>query len=779
MNTRADIVAAIQKAGSLAEQIPLVEALDQFDRNQRQAILDARSIDLADAVITPTMAPVRTFVPHTASTDWLGSDEPSVEYHQPIMAEAALWYGRVSPEVKADVSEFGEQAQGMARRTAGVYGADAEAAEADFLSYVGFLYRREAASGLDQIDQTVAPDGVTNKPTPVPPDVFDTFEDPIHPINQGVSGTETSERNPLIQEIEQAGAGEGQAEIPSQHGGSVALGYLYNMDEFLSAQAASGLDQIQQTTAPDGVTEKPTPIPGEVAFPWLLGGPEVDPEAVPGGSPNEAAPAAGQKEAFLPLLAPLLEAAAPAIAEGVAGAAAGELLSGDKKESALDAKEAATPIYHESYGMVTRPQLAAYRKHNISPSDHDYLADHYGEDNHDAITRAVKDPANHQGGNMFSTYLHAQNQDPYSGFSSFGSQKQADMFGASDAPHAVPQPGVANSPATTPQPQQGGSYTAGFAAGLADAKNGDAATYADANQAGAYSSGYTAGYGKGIGGVKDAQPQSVPGSMGGDNGQSHMTGSVKTANDRKECASCGFSNAYDNSECTNCQKSLSDDLAHAASKTAALTKVSDLFVTAETRKGEDFRKAYKFASKWTAGKRLVKKGSAEFEAGLYAGISDNAPAQSAWVLAHAVQAAKYPDFSERISLHASFSGKVVASQGGDVEGPYIRTESATSTDLDTLAPGTTPSPVGETPINGPGRPGPLAGQADPAASGGPAPYNGAEPFGSPVVPTGVATEPTGTSQLQAPIDDSGNLQSADRTVAFRKRVQANLAATKN
>jgi hypothetical protein len=122
---------------------------------------------------------------------------------------------------------------------------------------------------------------------------------------------------------------------------------------------------------------------------------------------------------------------------------------------------------------------------------------------------------------------------------------------------------------------------------------------------------------------------------------------------------------------------------------------------------------------------------------------------------------------------------VVASQGGVVEGPYIRTESATSTDLDISNPSGTASPVGETPINGPGRPGPLAGQADPAAPGGPAPYNGTEPFGSPVVPTGVPTEPTGTSQLQAPIDDSGNLQSADRTLAFRKRVQAGLAAISN
>jgi len=48
-------------------------------------------------------------------------------------------------------------------------------------------------------------------------------------------------------------------------------------------------------------------------------------------------------------------------------------------------------IYHESYGEVTRPQLAAYRKHNVSPSDHNDLGDEFGEEDHDSITRAVKD----------------------------------------------------------------------------------------------------------------------------------------------------------------------------------------------------------------------------------------------------------------------------------------------------------------------------------------------------------------------------------------------------
>jgi hypothetical protein len=46
--------------------------------------------------------------------------------------------------------------------------------------------------------------------------------------------------------------------------------------------------------------------------------------------------------------------------------------------------------------------------------------------------------------------------------------------------------------------------------------------------------------------------------------------SVKTANDRQECKSCGFANAYGNETCTNCQKSMASEhgLASAAGKTA-------------------------------------------------------------------------------------------------------------------------------------------------------------------------------------------------------------------
>jgi hypothetical protein len=47
-------------------------------------------------------------------------------------------------------------------------------------------------------------------------------------------------------------------------------------------------------------------------------------------------------------------------------------------------------VFDESYGELTYAQRAAYRKFNVSPSDHDMLVDKFGADNHDKITDAVK-----------------------------------------------------------------------------------------------------------------------------------------------------------------------------------------------------------------------------------------------------------------------------------------------------------------------------------------------------------------------------------------------------
>jgi len=70
--------------------------------------------------------------------------------------------------------------------------------------------------------------------------------------------------------------------------------------------------------------------------------------------------------------------------------------------------------FHESYGDVSVAQLRAYRRHNVSPSDHYELVAVYG-DRHAAITAAVKDTRNHMGEpgqsshGLFSSYKFREN----------------------------------------------------------------------------------------------------------------------------------------------------------------------------------------------------------------------------------------------------------------------------------------------------------------------------------------------------------------------------------
>jgi len=47
-------------------------------------------------------------------------------------------------------------------------------------------------------------------------------------------------------------------------------------------------------------------------------------------------------------------------------------------------------VYDEQYGDISHAQRAAYKKHNVSPMDHDMLVDEFGEGSHAKITAAVK-----------------------------------------------------------------------------------------------------------------------------------------------------------------------------------------------------------------------------------------------------------------------------------------------------------------------------------------------------------------------------------------------------
>ena len=180
----------------------------------------------------------------------------------------------------------------------------------------------------------------------------------------------------------------------------------------------------------------------------------------------------------------------------------------------------------------------------------------------------------------------------------------------------------------------------------------------------------------------------------------------------------------------------------------AALRVSAAFVPDRAVAKPDFVKGYLFARNWKTGRRLVTAGSAAFEAGVYAGITDNPGAQTAWVAAHRRAAARVPALAERLEAHRAFTTKYAARlDDAAVRGLYV--QSGTTVDLVTDGPGTSPDPMGSTPINGPGTPPPMGGLGDPAQPGGASPYQGAPPMpGGPVVPDDVM----GKSQQEATPD---------------------------
>jgi hypothetical protein len=236
--------------------------------------------------------------------------------------------------------------------------------------------------------------------------------------------------------------------------------------------------------------------------------------------------------------------------------------------------------------------------------------------------------------------------------------------------------------------------------------------------------------------------------------------------------------------------------------------VSASFAPQSLMDDPDFRKGYLFAAKWRQGQRLAGVGSPAFEAGLYAGMTDSPASQAAWTAAHRRMAARHPQLRRRMSLHASFTAKQMRRGGGlGRRGAYLVVRAGTTTDLVTDGPGTSPDPMGSTPLNGPGAPPPMAGLSDPAASGGAPPYQGAAPLpGGPVVPDDVMGRPQQAPQASGPFTNTfsgdhqenvtlapvapndangsgysnreaydGDPHGTDRLAAFRRRVQAGLA----
>ena len=304
-------------------------------------------------------------------------------------------------------------------------------------------------------------------------------------------------------------------------------------------------------------------------------------------------------------------------------------------------------------------------------------------------------------------------------------------------------------------------------------------------------------------------------------------------------------------------------------RAAGLRPVSAAFLTRQAIRDPDFRKGYKFAARWQPGARLVAQGSAAFEAGLYAAISDRPGIQEAWAREHRRLSRRHPVLGARLDAHVSFTRKLALTDrgryrvsgsgcypvrrqavwaGGEADCGHeeawgghcgqascpnyanacpkhndVRPDArqrcnregqqrtaGTSVDLITDGPGTSPDPMGSTPLNGVGTPPPMGGGEDPARSGGPSPYQGAQPQGSgPVAPDDVLGRPQEPPQRSGPMTQTfsgrhpenadlapaapntaggpgyentdayqGDPQRYQQAMAFRRRVQASLAASR-
>jgi hypothetical protein len=374
---------------------------------------------------------------------------------------------------------------------------------------------------------------------------------------------------------------------------------------------------------------------------------------------------------------------------------------------------------------------------------------------------------------------------PANDYTVLSSRKTADFM---TKPHQTTddQAPPFNSQATTPDPfssnaePQDADFQAGVRDGKADLAAGQRPTFADNSS---HASPYVQGYSSAFGGGAPGGQQDVPHSMGGDSGQAMNAGEAGTAfqvaKASLQAEGRDFSQAERDEDARHGDAlpggklpiEDAEDLKNAErlkGKVKGVPKAevnrymerkehefgkkslraSAAFVPDRAIAKPDFVKGYGYASRWAPGDRLVSTGSAAFEAGLYAGITDNPEHQAAFVAAHRKLAGKLAFLAARLRAHRSFTTKYAARlDDAVVRGLYV--QAGTTVDLVTDGPGTSPDPMGSTPINGPGTPPPMGGLGDPAQPGGASPYQGAPPLpGGPVVPDDVM----GKSQQEATPD---------------------------
>jgi hypothetical protein len=567
--------------------------------------------------------------------------------------------------------------------------------------------------------------------------------------------------------------------------------------EIMRHESASGLDQVQQVTDPSNA---PSPqdddLPEGVAFPlneawtqqWTTGPQGAQPA---GGKAEAAGRMNGLPTAGAQLFGHLdaLDGKLPHHKDSYpySGKAHGAYLrSWNGTHAAQTALSGKSPLTREGYGEMTgRPDLYphwqdAYDQASRVKAAQGQAAPASARTAADSGTGGSPEEPNcescgHKPGcDCPHKCVYGERVDAHG--QRTARQVQADTM---TAPHQTTDDRNPpfNTPATAPDPAssnampQDADYAAGAAAGRADKAAGEHPAFAD-NSSGVspYVKGYAAEYGAA---QAPSGPQDVPASIGGDNGQA-----------------------------------MNDQEAQRAFQVARASRVSDAFVPEQLHADPDFRKGYGYASAWVPRVALVTTGSAAFEAGLYAGITDRPEIQDRWLARHAIQAGEHPELGRRVALHRSFSRKAgCRNEGLRTEGAYLVRTAGTSTDLITDGPGTSPDPMGATPLNGPGQPPPMGGLDEAATPGGSPPYQGAPPLpGGPVVSDDVMGKPQRPEQKDGPFTNTfsgdhpenatlapaapntanqegysnpdaydGDPRGGDRMASFRARVQASLA----
>lgn len=282
MPTSHDVTRLLREAAQtddLANQRILVEEAAKAQQHLRLRMQAEREVDLANTAIADRFAPVAVYSHITAASDWLDGVETGVDTSDmanQLTAQAALWYERVSPEVKADSGEYAEQVRGVARVVASHYGDVAEGAYTSLVEQLSDLRNRdlrtgaikESASGLPQVGEQGMPS--------------EEFANGNYENALPLEAT-TSERAPQIQELEANNGSNASQNVtrpqsPSADQANGDAGTQENGSSMTNTQrsasrqhtAYSGLDQVQQTVSPDDTHAAPTPLNPEVAFPWVL-----------------------------------------------------------------------------------------------------------------------------------------------------------------------------------------------------------------------------------------------------------------------------------------------------------------------------------------------------------------------------------------------------------------------------------------------------------------------------------------------------------------------------